>query len=47
MPSSPNPEARKQAIDLASAREAKKEAQRRFYRVLEKYMRSQGRQATG
>lgn len=45
MPS--NPKARQRAGDLASAREAKKEAQRRFYRALEKYMRSQGRRATG
>lgn len=37
---------RRQALDLESAKQAKKRAQARFYRDLEKYMRSSGKNAT-
>ncbi len=39
-------EVRRQALDLEAAKQKKKAAQTRFYRELEKYMRSSGSQAT-
>lgn len=38
---------RRRALDLDAAKQRKKSAQARFYRELEKYMRSSGRNATG
>lgn len=38
---------RRRALDLDAAKQQKKSAQARFYRELEKYMRSNGKNATG
>lgn len=46
-PTQPSAGARQRKLDLAAATAQKKQAQTKFYRELEKYMRSNGRQATG